>query len=93
MTTIKPIRDNVVIKPLRKMVTDGGIVIPDSSAAQESNKVEIVAVGTGTPKKPMKLKSGTIGYRVKSWRGDCEIEINGEKHYIVNQDSILATSQ
>jgi co-chaperonin GroES (HSP10) len=90
---IQPIRDNVVIKPYKKQQTDGGLFIPDSSQAQESNRVQIVAVGTGTPKKPMRLKAGTVGYRVKSWKGDCEILIEGEKHYIVKQDSILATSQ
>lgn len=86
---IQPIRTNVLVKPLKgNNVTDGGLFIPDN-CVKESNKVEIVAVGNGTKDKPMTLKSGQIGFRVKDW-GTPVIE-NGELYYLMEQDAIIAT--
>ena len=85
---IKPIRNNVVVKPFKgSNVTDGGLIIPDTCVA-ESNRVEIVAVGNGIKDKPMKLKVGDTGYRVKIW--GTPIEENGEIFYIMEQDAIIA---
>lgn len=85
---IKPILENVVVKPfLGSEISEGGLFIPDS-ARKPSNKVKVVAVGNGTKKNPMKLKEGDIGYRVKLW--GVEIEINGETHYLMNESAIIA---
>lgn len=87
---IKPIRGNILVKPFESdNISEGGIYVPDS-AKTVSNKVQIVAVGNGTKNKPMKLKIGDIGYRVKDY--GMEIIIDGEKHYLMNQDAILATN-
>lgn len=86
---IKPIRNNVLVKPFLKDETSkGGIIVPDSFRG-ESEKCLIVAVGEGTKKTPMKLKAGDIGFRVKEW-GVPVIE-DGEQFYIMEQSSILAT--
>jgi co-chaperonin GroES (HSP10) len=86
---IKPVRNNVLVKPFLKDETSkGGIIVPNSFRG-ESEKVLIVAVGEGTKKMPMKLKVGEIGFRVKEW-GVPVIE-NGEQFYIMEQSSILAT--
>lgn len=85
---IRPVRNKILFKPfMEDSVTKGGILIPDSFRT-ESDKGEIVAVGNGTKNKPMKLKAGDIGYRVKEW-GEL-LEIDGEKHYIMEDDAILA---
>lgn len=85
---LQPIRDNILVKPLESdEISSGGIYVP-LSARDVSNKVNIVKVGNGTIKKPMKLKEGQIGYRVKDW-GD-EIIIDGEKYYLMKQDAIIA---
>ncbi len=85
---MKPVGQNILVKPfLRDNVTDLGIIVPDS-VKKESNKVSIIEVGNGSPKKPMKFSKGQIGFRVKDW-GD-EIIIEGEKHYLMHQDSIIA---
>jgi len=85
---IQPIRNNVLVKCFKgSNISEGGIVVPDSVVG-DSNKVQILAVGTGTPKKPMKLKPGSIGYRVKDW-GE-QIEHEGEKYYIMDASAIIA---
>jgi len=87
---IKPIRDNILVKTFESdNISEGGIYVPDS-AKTISNKVEVIAVGNGVKNKPMKLKIGDIGYRVKDH--GTEIIIDGEKHYLMNQDAILATN-
>ena len=83
-----PVRQNVLVKPYPSSdVSVGGIFVPDSAKAP-SNKVYIVAVGTGTPNKPMKLKAGQTGYRVKDW-GE-QFLIDGELHYLMEQSAIIA---
>lgn len=85
---IRVIRENVLVKPCKSSdVSEGGIIVPDS-AKKPSQKVEIIAVGNGTAKEPMRLRVGEIVHRVK----DCgtEVEINGELHFIVKQAWIIA---
>ena len=67
--------------------TSGGIIVPDSYRSF-SDKGEIVAVGAGTEHKPMKLKSGTIAYRVHDW--GTEIKDGNDTFYMMEQEAILA---
>lgn len=85
---IKPVRNNVLVKCLEGTnVTEGGIFLSDAHL-KDSNKVEIVSVGTGLPKRPMRLKPGQVGYRVQDWGQ--EIEDNGQKYYLMEQSAIIA---
>lgn len=85
---MQPVLNNVLVKPYPPMeITEGGLIVPDS-ARKENNKVLIVAVGKGTNKKPMTLKPGESGYRVKDW--GTEVLIDGEKHYLMDQNAVLA---
>lgn len=85
---MQPILQTVLVKPFKTgNVSEGGLIIPDN-AKRISNRVKIIAVGNGSKDKPMKLKEGQIGFRVKDW-GD-PIEIDGELHYLMTQDSIIA---
>jgi len=85
---IQPIRNQVLVKPYPSdSISEFGIIVPDS-CKKVSNKVKIVAVGKGSKEKPMKLKAGDIGFRVFEW--GCPIEIDGELHFIMDSDSILA---
>lgn len=86
---IQPIRNNVLVKPFPsddKSV--GGIIVSDAHKAI-SNKMRVIAVGNGVAKKPMKIKAGDTVFRVQNWGQ--EIEINGELHFLMDQDSLLAT--
>lgn len=85
---IQPIRNNVLVKCFESSgVSEGGIFIPET-AMIDSNKVQVVAVGNGTAKKPMKRKVGDIGFRVKDWGQ--EIYDNGEKYYLMDESAIIA---
>lgn len=86
---MQPLGQYILVKPFEaNNVSEGGLIIPDS-AKRVSNRVKIVAVGRGSRDKPMMLNKGQVGYRVKNW-GD-PVEINGELHYLMTQDSIIAT--
>jgi len=87
---MQPIRSQILFKPFPPdTISTGGIIVPDS-AQQINNKGTIVKVGNGTKDKPMRLKEGKMGIRVKDW--GCEVIIDGELHFIMDQDAILATN-
>jgi len=90
---IKPLFNNVLVKPLEaETKTASGIILPDS-AKKESQVGEIVAVGPGdvTPKGekiPMTLK---VGQKVmyKKWGGN-EVKVKDKEWTIIDQKDILA---
>jgi co-chaperonin GroES (HSP10) len=85
---IQPIRNNVLVECIDMgNVTEGGLVVPDS-VKKDSNKVRIVAVGNGTPKRPMKLKPGEVGFRVKDW-GE-EVWEDDKKYFLMDDKAIIA---
>lgn len=85
---MQPIRNNILVKPCATdNISKGGIIVPDSYKAI-SNKVEIVKTGNGTKEKPMRLKKGQIGFRVKDW--GIEIIIGGEKYFLMEDSAIIA---
>lgn len=92
-TTIKPLFDNVLIKPLEaEERTASGIILPDS--AKEKPQVGLVmAVGPGSHDDhgnqiPMVVK---VGQKVmyKKWGGN-EVKVDGEEWTMVEQKDILA---
>lgn len=86
---IKPIRSNVLVRAFKEdEVSSGGIIVPDN-IRKNGNRVQIIAVGNGTPAKPMTLKPGMIGFRVTEW--GIPIEENGEIFYLMDESAILAT--
>jgi chaperonin GroES len=85
---MQPIKNKVLVKPFPSdELSVGGIYV--SEAHREiSNKMEVISVGNGTAKTPMQFKKGDVVFRVKGC-GD-EFEINGEKHFLVEQSWIVA---
>lgn len=85
---VRPVNNQILFKPFPgDEVSAAGIIVPESVRG-ESNKGVIVEVGNGTKIRPMKLKSGQIGYRVKDW-GE-PVDISGERHYLMEDKAILA---
>lgn len=93
---IKPLFDNVLVKPLEAEKTSaGGIIIPDS--VKEKPQVgEVMAVGEGAHDEngkliPMVVK---VGQKVlyKKWGGD-EYKMGNEEWKLVKQTDILAIIQ
>lgn len=88
MLSIKPIRNQVLIKLFPgDDKSAGGIVVAESFRA-ESNKGEVVAIGNGTKSKPMQFKKGDIVFRVQG-HGE-PLDIEGERYYMMDQSTILA---
>lgn len=92
-TTIKPLFDNVLIKPLEQEArTPSGIVLPDT-AKEKPQMGQVMAVGPGGTdergnKIPMEVR---VGQKVmyKKWGGN-EIKVNNEEWLLVEQKDILA---
>lgn len=83
-----PIGNQILVKPFPSDESSiGGIIVPDS-CKEVSNKVLIVKVGNGTKTTSMKLKEGDTAFRVKGW--GTEVLINGELHFLLDQNTILA---
>jgi len=91
--SIKPLFDNVLIKPLEEETkTPGGILLPET--AKEKPQIgKVMAVGSGGvsdngKKIPMVVK---VGQKVmyKKWGGN-EVKVNGEEWLLVEQKDILA---
>src|SRR3989338_4554563 len=90
---LKPLFDNVLIRPLEaEEKTESGIIIPDS--AKEKPQIgKVMAVGTGALNNdgkliPMMVKTGQqVMY--KKWGGN-EVKVGNEEWTIVEQKDILA---
>lgn len=92
-TNIKPLLDNVLIKPLEaETKTSSGILLPDS-AKEKPQMGEVMAIGTGlvTPDGKTIPMNVAVGQKVmyKKWGGD-EVKVNGQEWMIVKQGDILA---
>lgn len=88
MATLKPLGDNVVLKPVAaEEQTKSGLYIPES-AKEKPNKGEVVAVGPGTHKIIMEVKPGDIVYYGK-YAGDT-FKVDGVELTVVQQKSIIA---
>ncbi len=90
---IKPLFDNVLIRPLDpEEKTASGILLPES-AKEKPTKGKVMALGTGgTDDKGNKVvfvvRVGDVVY-YKKWGGN-EIKVNGEEWQILEQKDILA---
>ncbi len=91
---LKPLADNVVIKPKkREEKTEGGILLPDSAGESKPERGRVVAVGPG--------KRNEDGDRVKielekgdevifTKYGPNEIKMNDEEYLIAKEEDVLA---
>lgn len=90
---IKPLFDNVLIKPMEaELKTSSGILLPET--AKEKPQVgEVMAVGPGgiTDEGKQTKIVVKIGDKVmyKKWGGN-EIKVNGEEWLLVEQKDVLA---
>lgn len=85
---MKPILSQVIFKPfISEEITESGMFVPET-AREISNKGAIVAVGTGTKNKPMRLKEGMVVYRTKDW--GMGFSFNGEIYFLMDEAAIIA---
>ena len=88
MIGIRPLGDRVVIKKVEaEEKTQGGLILT-SSAKEQPQVAEVVAVGPGTKDEPMELK---VGEKVVfSKYGGTEIKYDDQEYKILNASDILA---
>jgi chaperonin GroES len=97
ITNIKPLFDNVLIKPLKaEEKTIGGIYLPENTTKKESQTGEVVAIGDGARDEngkiiPMIIKVGQKVMYTK-WGGN-EVKVGNEEWKLVKQSDILAIVQ
>ena len=85
---VKPLNDRVLVK-LEKSESKsaGGIIIPDTAQEKTQTGV-VVAVGPGTEKDPITVKSGDKVMHDKY--AGTQVKIAGEEHLILKMADILA---
>ena len=90
---LKPLRNQVVVKPLEaEEKTAGGIVLPDT-AREKSTEGEVLAVGNGLVLPngrvvPVSVKKGDKV--IYSKYGGSEVKVDGKELKIVGEGEILA---
>lgn len=95
-TKIKPLFDNVLVKPLKpEEKTAGGIYLPETSK-EKPQIVEVMAVGDGAVDQngkliPMIVKVGQKVLCTK-WGGN-DVKVDNEEWKLVKQSDILAIVQ
>jgi co-chaperonin GroES (HSP10) len=88
-TQVFPVLDNILIKPFPgEEMSEGGIIVADSYKPR-NNKATVIAVGSGTKKRPMKFIPGMVVHSIKE-SGE-ELIIDGEKYYLVKDSWLLAS--
>lgn len=89
---IKPLRDQVLIEPLKQEVKRGGIILPDTVTKERPEQGKVIAVGEGRWEdgklvKPS-VKKGDIVLFTKY--GPNQIKIDDHEYLIAEEKDILA---
>ena len=89
---IKPLRDQVVLEPLREEKKKGGIILPDTVDKGRPEKAKVIATGPGKmddgKRIPMEVKKGDVVLFTKY--GPNEIKIDGKDLLIADEKDLLA---
>lgn len=85
---LKPLGTRVVIKKSEAEEKTAGGLILASSAKEQPQVAEVVAVGPGTKDEPMEIKVGDKV--IFSKYGGADVKYQGEEYTIMHQDDILA---
>lgn len=92
--TLKPLSNHLFLEPLEEeKVTKSGIVLPDSAEREKPVKGKVLAVGPGKMNEkgervPMSVKVGETVLFKKY--GPDEVELDGKKYLVGDEDDILA---
>ena len=90
----KPLSNHLFLEPLEEeKTTKSGIVIPDTAEKERPTRGKVVAVGPGKVDEdgdriPMSVKVGDIVLFKKY--GPDEIEVEGKKYLVGDEDDVLA---
>ena len=90
----KPLSNHLFIEPLEEeKVTKSGIVLPDSAEREKPMQGKVLAIGPGKTNDkgelaPMSVKVGDTVLFKKY--GPDEVELDGKKYLVGDEDDILA---
>lgn len=91
---IKPLRDHVVIEPLKQEeISKGGIVLPDTASKERPEQGKVVAVGIGkTLDNGQKLAPQVkVGDKVLFTKyGPNEVKVDEKEYLVCKEEDILA---
>lgn len=89
---IKPLRDQVLLEPLKEERKKGGIILPETVQKERPEKAKVIAVGPGRIADgklvPMSLKKGDVVLFTKY--GPNEIKVDEKEYLIAREEDILA---
>jgi len=91
---LKPLGSRVIIEPLEEeKTTESGIVIPETAEKERPIKGKVLAVGPGKvtdtgERVPVSIKEGDMVLFKKY--GPDEIEMEGKKYLVADEEDILA---
>ena len=94
MSTLRPLGDRLVVKPLTKEeVTKAGIILPDTADKERPEQGEVIAAGPGRllengSTAPMHVK---VGDKVvfKKYSPD-EVKVDDEEVLVISESDVLA---
>lgn len=92
--TFKPLSNHLFLEPLEEeKTTKSGIVLPETAEKERPTRGRVIAVGPGKRNEkgeiiPMSIKVGDIVLFKKY--GPDEIEIEGKKYLVGDEDDVLA---
>jgi chaperonin GroES len=83
---IRPLRDNVFVKLLKKDTrTKSGIVLPETASEDKPQEGKIIAIGDS---KEIKVKNGQTVIFAKY--SGTEIKLNNEDYLLIKNEDLLA---
>ncbi len=91
---IKPLSDHILIEPIKEeMVTEAGIILPETAEREKPQKGKIIAVGPGRIKDdgtriPLEVKVGDVV--LFHQYGPSEIKIDKKDYLVAKEDDIIA---
>lgn len=91
-TQIKPLRDHVLIEPMKEEVKRGGIILPDTATKERPEQGKVIATGPGRYEDgalvEMSVKKGDVVLFTKY--GPNEIKVDDTEYLIAEEKDILA---
>ncbi|MCK5461333.1 co-chaperone GroES [Candidatus Gracilibacteria bacterium] len=92
MAKLRPLGDNVIVKPLNaEKTTASGIVLPDTVSKEKPMRGKIIAIGEGKEDKTLNAKIGDTV--IFTQYAPTEVKIEGEEFFILGFDSVLAVEE
>ncbi|OGY97625.1 MAG: co-chaperone GroES [Candidatus Liptonbacteria bacterium RIFCSPLOWO2_01_FULL_56_20] len=95
--TFQPLSNHLFLEPLEEeKTTKSGIVLPDTAEREKPIKGKVLAIGPGKmnekgERTPMSVKVGDMVLFKKY--GPDEVELEGKKYLVGDEDDILAIIQ